>query len=64
MAKRKVMDLEFLKKNYIRDWGGCDNCGSEDLDFSESAEKSLGLPTFMIKCRNCGSEWQIIGTID
>jgi len=63
LGEGQEMDLERVKKNYIRDWGPCD-CGSEDFDFTAIGKKVLGLPVCRAKCKNCGAEWDLMGILD
>jgi len=58
LGEGQEMDLEQLRRAYIQDFGPCDNCGSEDLDFSIVGNDNK------VKCKECGAEWELTGILD
>jgi len=60
IPKGKIADLKFVKKNYIRDLGGCTNCGSEDLEFKKKKGSQV---SFAVKCRECKTDLGFTQTI-
>lgn len=57
------LDLEKVKEREIKDFGGCRNCGSKDIEV-KVISKSGKSGHYKMECKKCHLEWERIEMID